>query len=91
MIKTLKEMFMRGVPDFLIAQSTDECILRLKRHLVMGINQRGKTPLHKREMIASMNNMLTELQKELNETISEHVQEFLSTDVTEAKKNKTKI
>lgn len=81
-IKELKTMikedfFMRGVPDFVIKQSSDSCIQELKCHLLAGINQRSKSPKQRREMIAIMNSSLKDLQKEINELVEERMSGFL--------------
>lgn len=74
--KLIKEQY--SVPDFFIRQLVEACVEDLKRKMLSHINSKSNSSVEKKKMIAKMNLVLEDLEKELKDLIDEKVSRFFS-------------
>lgn len=73
----LKEDYARGIPDFALSQVAADATEGLKRHLKRHINQMANDPVKQRQMLASANAVLRELEGEMKELLEEKLLKFV--------------
>lgn len=73
----LKEDYARGIPDFALSQVAADATEGLKRHLKRHINQMANDPMKQRQMLASANTVLRELEGEMKELLEEKLLKFV--------------
>ena len=73
----LKEDYARGIPDFALSQVAADATEGLKRHLRKHINQMASDPAKQRQMLASANAVLRELEGEMKELLEEKLLKFV--------------
>lgn len=76
--KIIKEEYSRAVPEFAVRQIVDACVEDLKRRMLSHVNSKVSSQTEKRKMIAKMNLVLEDLEKELKNAIDEKVSNFFS-------------
>ncbi len=73
----LKEDYARGIPDFALSQVAADATEGLKRHLKRHISQMANDPVKQRQMLASANAVLRELEGEMKELLEEKLLKFV--------------
>lgn len=73
----LKEDYARGIPDFALSQVAADATEGLKRHLKRHIGQMASDPVKQRQMLASANAVLRELEVEMKELLEEKLLKFV--------------
>lgn len=73
----VKEEFMRGVPEFVLQQAVDDCVIRIRDHVKKFIATRAENPTHSRELQAIADEALEELDEEMYALIEDKLWSFL--------------
>ena len=73
----LKDDYARGIPDFALSQVAADAAEGLKRHLKRHITQMANDPVKQRQMLASANTVLRELESEMKELLEEKLLKFV--------------
>lgn len=74
----LQEEALRGMPDFVIHDATDEAIEYLRRALQKSINQRSTSTKDRRIMMAGVSTELKKLHDDMHELITTYVKEIIT-------------
>lgn len=72
----IREEFMKGVPEFMLREATDECVGKIRMHMKRYIQQRAQNPRHSREMMDEANATLDELETEMYELVEKKIWKF---------------
>lgn len=75
--KVVKEEYARGIPDFAISEVASEAAEGLKRHLRAYVNRMSQNPTHQRQMLASANEVVKELEQEIKAKLEDKLLKFL--------------
>jgi len=75
--KIIREEFMRGVPEFMLRQATDDCTERLRQHIKRFIATRAENPTHSRELLQLANESLADLDEEMYALVEDKLWSFL--------------
>jgi hypothetical protein len=75
--KLIKE-YARGVPSFSVTQIAESCSEDVKRLIVNHINMTSPSQQERTYMLAQMNHMLEELEKEIKDVIDTKLSNFFN-------------
>lgn len=75
--KLIKE-YSRAIPEFAVVQIVDTCVEDVKKMMLNHIRSKSTSQAEQKKMIARLNPVLEDLEKELKEVIDEKVTRFLS-------------
>jgi len=73
----IREDHLKGIPTFMIKQAADECIDKLRQHMIRSINQRSTNQSQQREMLDISNVVLEELREELYQKLEDKLLQFM--------------
>lgn len=73
----IREEFMRGVPEFMLQQATDDCINNLRQHMKRFVATRADNPTHARELYTLVDETLQDLTEEMNVLIQDKLWAFM--------------
>lgn len=76
--RLVREEFMRGVPDFVIRQATDDYINTLRSLSLRHLQQRAQSSSDRSEMTLEIDTALDSLSKELHELVEEKLFRLVS-------------
>lgn len=72
----IREEYMKGIPEFMLREATDECVGKIRNHMKRYIQQRAQNPKHARDMMAEANASLDELETEMYELVEKKIWKF---------------
>ena len=73
----ITDEFMRGVPEFMLEQATDQCIESLRQHMKRFVATRADNPTHARELYALVDETLQDLTEKMNVLIQDKLWTFM--------------
>lgn len=74
----VREEYLRGVPEFVIRQATDNFIEEIKSQVIKYLLvHRSRTPIEREEAIAAMSEHLEDLEEEINEILDQKLYAFI--------------
>jgi hypothetical protein len=71
------EEFMRGVPEFMVRQATDDCTDRIRQHVKRFIQLRAENPSQARELMQIANKTLAELDEKMYAVAEDALWQFI--------------
>lgn len=74
----VREEFMRGVPDFVIRQATDDYINNLRELSLRHLQQRSQSASDRSNMTAEVDKSLNDLSEELHELVNDKLFRLVS-------------
>jgi len=75
--RIIREEFIKGIPEFLLRNVTDECAERLKAYILKFIQSRAQNSTHQRELIAAANETIAELKEKLYADVEDKLYSFI--------------
>lgn len=73
----ITDEYMRGVPEFMLQQATDQCVESLRQHMKRFVATRAENPTHARELYVLVDETLQDLTEKMNVLIQDKLWAFM--------------
>lgn len=75
--KIIKEELLRGIPEFVIRQASEDCVNRIKQHIKRFVQTKAQNPTHARELLMISQRITDEMEDEIFKLVQDKLWQFI--------------